>query len=106
MTTVSSVRVAAIGPNIVPALAVDAPPSARGKFLFAGDDKLYVRGVTYGTFRPNEDGDEYPAVDIVERDFAHMAACGGNAGRVYTVPPPGLGGSPVEHAPRSMGGPP
>ncbi len=43
---------AAIGPNIVPALAVDAPPSARGKFLFAGDDKLYVRGVTVYTVPP------------------------------------------------------
>src|SRR5213076_2008498 len=41
-------------------------------------------------FRPNEDGDEYPAIDIVERDFAHMAACGVNAVRVYTVPPPWL----------------
>jgi len=74
---------------MVPALAnVDVPPSARGKFVFAGDDKLYVRGVTYGTFRPNDDGDEYPAVDIVARDFARMAACGVNAVRVYTVPPP------------------
>ena len=35
-------------------------PTAHGKFLFAGDRKLYVRGVTYGTFRPNADGDEYP----------------------------------------------
>ena len=80
---------AAVRPNMVPALAnVDVPPSARGKFVFAGDDKLYVRGVTYGTFRPNDDGDEYPAVDIVARDFARMAACGVNAVRVYTVPPP------------------
>ena len=95
---------AAIGPNIVPALAVDAPPSARGKFLFAGDDKLYVRGVTYGTFRPNEDGDEYPAVDIVERDFARMAACGVNAVRVYTVPPPWLLDSAWRHGLRVMVG--
>ncbi|HEX9421470.1 MAG TPA: glycoside hydrolase family 2 TIM barrel-domain containing protein, partial [Methylomirabilota bacterium] len=100
----SSVRVAAIGPNIVPALAVGAPPSARGKFLFAGDDKLYVRGVTYGTFRPNEDGDEYPAVDIVERDFARMAACGVNAVRVYTVPPPWLLDSAWRHGLRVMVG--
>ena len=27
-----------------------------GKFLFAGDVKLYVRGVTYGPFQPDEDG--------------------------------------------------
>src|SRR5437870_11719396 len=90
---------------MVPALAnVDAPPSARGKFLFAGDDKLYVRGVTYGTFHPNEDGDEYPAVDIVERDFARMAACGVNAVRVYTVPPPWLLDSAWRHGLRVMVG--
>src|SRR5437773_6546743 len=28
----------------------------RGKFLFDGAEKLYVRGVTYGTFHPNEQG--------------------------------------------------
>ena len=28
-------------------------PHAAGKFLYAGDEKLYVRGVTYGTFRPD-----------------------------------------------------
>ncbi len=55
--------------------------------MFVGDDKLYVRGVTYGTFRPDDDGHEYPAAAVVERDFTHMAACGMNAVRVYTVPP-------------------
>ena len=86
-----SLRAAAICPHVVPALAeVEARPSARGKFIFVGDDKLYVRGVTYGTFRPDEDGHEYPAAAIVERDFAHMSACGVDAVRVYTVPPPWL----------------
>src|SRR2546429_6587023 len=83
---------------------VEVAPCARGKFLFAGDDKLYVRGVTYGTFRPNEDGDVYPAIDIVERDFAHMAACGVNALRVYTVPPPWLLDSAWRHGLRVMVG--
>src|SRR5213076_1291995 len=88
-TTVTSLRAAAIAPNNSPALAaVEARPSARGKFMFVGDDKLYVRGVTYGTFRPDDDGHEYPAAAVVERDFALMAACGVNAVRVYTVPPP------------------
>ncbi len=104
-STVILTRVGAIGPNMVPALGeVDVAPCARGKFLFAGDDKLYVRGVTYGTFRPNEDGDEYPAIDIVERDFAHMAACGVNAVRVYTVPPPWLLDSAWRHGLRVMVG--
>jgi GT2 family glycosyltransferase len=48
---------------------------------------LYIRGVTYGTFRPFEQGDEYPDPQVVERDFAQMAANGLNAVRTYTVPP-------------------
>jgi hypothetical protein len=27
-------------------------PKVQGKFLFVGDEKLWIRGVTYGTFRP------------------------------------------------------
>src|SRR5438132_10971243 len=103
--TVRSLRAAAIGPNIAPALAeVEARPSARGKFIFVGDDKLYVRGVTYGTFRPDEDGHEYPAAAVVERDFAHMAACGVAAVRVATVPPPWLLDSARRHGLRVLVG--
>lgn len=59
----------------------DHRPRAHGKFIFVDDEKFYVRGVTYGTFRPHEDGYEYPAPEMVERDFALMAANGLNAGR-------------------------
>jgi O-antigen biosynthesis protein len=62
-------------------------PRARAKFLFVGDRKLYVRGVTYGTFKPDEDGNEYPAYEVVRRDFAQMVANGINAVRTYTPPP-------------------
>ena len=34
-------------------------PRAAGKFLQLGDQKLWVRGVTYGTFRPDERGHQY-----------------------------------------------
>jgi GT2 family glycosyltransferase len=64
-----------------------ARPVVRGKFLFAGEAKLVVRGVTYGTFRPDAEGDEFPGREVVERDFAAMAAHGINAVRTYTVPP-------------------
>lgn len=69
-----------------------APPVAdrcrvRGKFLYLGEEKFYVRGVTYGPFRPEPDGCEYHTPDVVRRDFAAMAAQGINTVRVYTVPP-------------------
>src|SRR5204863_7224777 len=38
------------------ALSARVRPSASGKFLYMGEDKLYVRGATYGTFRPNVSG--------------------------------------------------
>src|SRR5438128_2257010 len=63
-----------------------ARPQVRAKFLFVGDEKLYVRGVTYGGFRPDEDGVEFRP-EAVERDFERMAANGANAVRTYTVPP-------------------
>lgn len=59
----------------------------RGKFLFVGDHKLWVKGVTYGTFRPDAQDLQFPARDIVEHDFAQMAENGVNAVRTYTVPP-------------------
>lgn len=66
-----------------------APLRARaaGKFLFVGDEKLYVRGGTYGTFRPDENGCDFPAQGVVEGDFALMAASGLNAVRIYSAPP-------------------
>lgn len=73
-------------PFVLPQLTVERP-SARGKFIFVGDEKLYLRGVTYGTFRPDENGLNYPARDIVEQDLASMAANGINSVRTYTVPP-------------------
>ncbi len=62
-------------------------PRVQGKFIFVGDEKLYVRGVTYGTFRLDEDGNENHDPQVVEQDFALMAANGLNAIRTYTVPP-------------------
>jgi GT2 family glycosyltransferase len=46
-----------------------------------------VRGVTYGTFRPNDETEDFPDRQAVAEDFAAMAANGINTVRVYTVPP-------------------
>lgn len=78
-------------PQVETALGAAIPqrprPRVHGKFLFAGDQKLYIRGVTYGTFRPQQDGSEFPELPMVERDFGLMAASGINAVRTYSVPP-------------------
>ncbi len=62
-------------------------PHVLGKFIYAGDEKLYIRGVTYGTFRPGPDGCELHNPQRVARDFAQMREAGINAVRTYTVPP-------------------
>jgi GT2 family glycosyltransferase len=72
-------------------------PTARGKFLFVGEQKLYVRGATYGTFRPDGRGTSFPSREIVGRDFEGMAANGLNAVRTYTVPPRWLLDTAADH---------
>ncbi|MBN2182871.1 MAG: glycosyltransferase [Sedimentisphaerales bacterium] len=58
----------------------------RGKFFFR-DEKFFIRGVTYGTFHPDENGVQYPSQKRVARDFAMMESHSINAIRTYTVPP-------------------
>lgn len=62
--------------------------TVKGKFLYNGGQKFYIKGVTYGTFRPNTSGSHFPSWEIIEKDFAMMKAHGFNAIRTYTVPPP------------------
>lgn len=62
--------------------------TARGKFLFAGDRKFFVRGVSYGAFRPNEANQEYFDLAQIRRDFEMMAEAGFNTVRIpHTMPP-------------------
>src|SRR5262245_48494906 len=63
------------------------PVRVRGRRFDVGGVPFAVRGVTYGTFRPNRAGDLFPEPDRVARDFAAMAEHGINAVRVYTTPP-------------------
>jgi GT2 family glycosyltransferase len=84
-------------PPLVAVPAERPRPVARGKFLWVGDRKLYVRGVTYGTFGRGEDGHQYPDRDVVASDFARMAAHGINAIRTYTAPPEWLLDLAQEH---------
>ena len=68
----------------------DGRPEVRGKFIFAGGKKLFVRGVTYGPFAPRPDGSLYGTRESVSADFAQIASLGANSVRTYTVPPRGV----------------
>src|SRR4051812_48365967 len=84
-------------PQTVPSRDVDeSHVEAGGKFLFVGDRKFYVRGVTYGPFRRSGAG-EYHTRASVARDFSRIAQSGFNAVRLYTVPPRWLLDEAREH---------
>ena len=79
-------------------------PKAKGKFIYIGEEKFWVRGVTYGTFGPGYHGDDYPSPHVVEKDFAAIAGNGMNAVRTYSVPPRWLLDTAQEHGLRIMVG--
>src|SRR5436305_1120874 len=87
------------------ALGVTRRARVRGKFLFVGTEKRYVRGVTYGACAPDAGGNEYHDLATVERDFAQMAANGINAVRIpHTMPPRALLDIAARHGLRVMVG--
>lgn len=87
-------------------LVADCHPrlSVKGKFLYLGDQKFYIKGVTYGTFQPDELGLQFPAPDIIETDFSLMASSGINSVRTYTPPPKSLLDIAVRHGLKVMVG--
>ncbi|WDT74126.1 MAG: glycosyltransferase [Candidatus Manganitrophus sp.] len=95
---------AQIAHRIVPADSRFQRPTTKGKFLYVGDEKWSLRGVTYGTFRPQGPRQEEYSPDRAEADFALMAANGINAVRTYTVPPRWLLDSALRHGLRVMVG--
>jgi hypothetical protein len=98
----------AVAGTPAPRAAAEPEPLARprvgGKFLFAGSEKLWVRGVTYGTFAARANGEDYPDDEQLDRDFAAMRASGVNALRCYTVPPRRLLDGAQHHGLRVMVG--
>jgi GT2 family glycosyltransferase len=58
-----------------------------GKFFTRAGVRFRVRGVTYGPFAPDANGDQFPAPLQVTADFEHMRAAGINAVRTYHAPP-------------------
>src|SRR5262247_571726 len=77
-----------VAPRTLPTLSrMPGRPRVAGKLLEAAGRPLWVRGVTYGTFRPNSEGQLFPEPRQVAEDFAAMVARGINAVRVYKLPP-------------------
>ena len=78
-------------------------PAVKGKFLYVGDEKFFVRGVTCGTYRPDENGSEYNKA-VVEHDLRRIAQNGLNSIRTYTVPPQWLLDAASQHGLRVLVG--
>jgi O-antigen biosynthesis protein len=78
-------------PQLRAAESTNKRPSVKGKFIYIGDEKFYIRGVTYGAFRPDITGNEFHDLEVIDRDFAMMKANGINAVRIpHTTPPRSL----------------
>ncbi len=58
-----------------------------GKQFARNGERFRFRGVTYGTFRPRNDGGLYPEPQQVKEDFAAIKEAGFTVLRTYTVPP-------------------
>ena len=60
---------------------------AVAKFFFEGDRKFFVKGVTYGPFRPDAEGHYLGTPQQLERDLKLMGELGVNLLRIYHTPP-------------------
>ncbi|MCP4846316.1 MAG: glycosyltransferase [Verrucomicrobiaceae bacterium] len=75
-----------------------------GKFFRAGEEKFYIRGLTYGPFSP---GGEFPGLKHgveLEADLASIVATGANTIRLYESPPEGFLDVCAEHGIRVIVG--
>lgn len=61
--------------------------SCDGKQFAVDGRRFAFRGVTYGTFRPRDDGARFPERDRLKRDMSAMEEAGFTVVRTYTPPP-------------------
>lgn len=64
-----------------------SPIRAAAKFFLEGERKFFVKGVTYGPFRPDAEGHYLGSPEHARRDLAQMREIGLNVVRVYHAPP-------------------
>lgn len=70
-----------------PNLRAGARVCVDGKLFARAGKQLRIRGVTYGPFAPDADGQPFPAPERARDDLIGMQAAGINAFRTYHVPP-------------------
>jgi glycosyltransferase involved in cell wall biosynthesis len=58
-----------------------------GKFFRARSGKFYAKGITYGPFAPNSNGEMFASPEQTARDFKLINELGANVLRVYYAPP-------------------
>ena len=63
------------------------PVRVRAKFFFEGDKKFFIKGVTYGPFAPDGEGEHFGSPESAARDLDLMVEAGVNLVRIYYVPP-------------------
>lgn len=61
--------------------------SLNGKFFRIGSSRFTVKGVAYGPFAADSNGDRFGSRDTARRDFERILDLGANTLRVYHVPP-------------------
>src|SRR2546421_11020177 len=59
----------------------------KAKFFFEGEKKFFVKGVTYGPFKPDAQGDYVGSPERVDADLAPRREAGLNTVRVYHSSP-------------------
>jgi len=60
---------------------------AVAKFFFEGDRKFFLKGITYGPFKPDGEGNYLGRPEQVDADLALMRQIGLNVVRIYHAPP-------------------
>src|SRR5438046_2951774 len=72
-------------------LLVNQTPPVRvrslAKFFFEGDRKFFVKGATYGPFKPDTAGDYLGPEEQARRDLSQRRELGINVVRMYRLPP-------------------
>jgi GT2 family glycosyltransferase len=66
--------------------AARMPVVTAGKFFRQGDQKIFLRGISYGPFCPNSGGESFPEDGRLVADLAHIQHLGFDTVRLYHPP--------------------